>query len=202
MFSMRRTAAVLGLAMLLHLLGPMDARAQSVAVSASKSSRATEAAAQPALRPVVQGVGRGRLFSGGRVREQSLGPTAPRARRFFIQGGLYGCCEGEGAGFVFGAGAISSPLGGVRILGDGHVLGEPGYGSALYGSGTLAYQLGDDTGGHLLLGGGVGVLYDGYGPEAGHQFVVGFGGKIGFGQIRVVRLRDYTFGLLLGGVRF
>lgn len=96
----------------------------------------------------------------------------------------------------------------MRVLGDGHVLGEPGYGSVFYGSGTLAYQFGggpdNPEGSDALLGIGVAVMDNSLHLNlAGPQFVFGLGRKAGFGQVRVIRLSDYnTVVLLLGGVRF
>ena len=137
--------------------------------------------------------------SAGQVPEQRPKPIEPRVRPF-VQGGLYGV--GEGAGFVFGGGANVSPFAGVRILGDGNVINEPGYSSAMYTSGTLAYQIGSDDGENALVGIGIGLLSDGYGSETGPQLVLGVGVKAGFAQIRVVRLGYNRLFLLLGGVKF
>ena len=133
--------------------------------------------------------------SAGQVPEQRPKPIEPRVRPF-VQGGLYGV--GEGAGFVFGGGATVSPFAGVRILGDGNVINDPGYSSAMYTSGTLAYQIGSDDGENALVGIGMGL----HGSETGPQFVLGVGVKAGFAQIRVVRLGYIRLFLLLGGVKF
>ena len=140
------------------------------------------------------------------VAAQTAPSVEPSRVKVFIQRGLYGCCEGEGAGFVFGGGVAASPSRklNLRILGDVHLLGEPGYGTGHYWSGTLAYQAGDpEHGESWLFGGGTGVFGDGTSSSSGPQLVVGFGYKAGFVQYRIVRLNDNTtLGLLLGGVTF
>lgn len=101
-----------------------------------------------------------------------------------------------------GGGGDLSLFGGLRLLADGHLIGEPGYGTAFYGSGTLAYQLGGQAGRSLapLVGIGMGGWSEGGGGE---QLVFGLGYGAGFGQVRVVSLGQHnTLVLLLGGVRF
>ena len=124
----------------------------------------------------------------------------------FLQVGVYSCCDGSGAGYVFGAGVAASPFASpfskVRILGDVHIIGEPGYGMGVYGSGTVAYQGGDPRNDKSwLLGTGIGFLTDGTFTESGPQLVVGFGYKAVFVQSRVVHA-DTTFAMLLAGVSF
>ena len=155
-------------------------------------------------RPAVGGLILAMLPLPAAVAAQTAPSVEPsRVVKGFIQGGVYGW--GEGAGFVFGGGVAASPSPKLnfRILVDGHLLGEPGYGTAHYWSGTLAYQAGDpDHGESWLVGGGMGFLGDATSSLSGPQLVVGFGYKAGFVQYRIVRFKYYTFGLLLGGVTF
>ena len=124
----------------------------------------------------------------------------------FLQGGVYACCEGAGAGFLGGGGVAATPFSNpkIRILGDGHILGEPGYGAGVYGSGTVAYQGGDPGNDESwLLGAGIGFLTDGNTTESGPQLVLGLGYKAGFVQYRVVRANEFkTVNLLLAGINF
>ena len=134
-------------------------------------------------------------------------PAAARTGQFFLQGGVYGCCDGRGSGYILGAGAVSAPFAGLRLLGDGQAIGEPGYGAAFYGSSTVVYQFDSPIGvtdrAEPMLGAGMGVLGDGSSLTIGPQFVFGLGYKAAFGQIRIFQPGRYTtVVMLLGGVRF
>ena len=146
-----------------------------------------------------------RYFDGG-AREQPLTAATPRVRRFFVQGGVAGCCQAPvTTALVFGGGGIASPTPNIRIIADANGMGEPGYGSVFYGSGALAYRFGepnpDDF--EVLVGAGVAVLTDGHDGSTPPQFVVGLGYKAAFFQYRAFPAEDDdTFTILLGGVKF
>ena len=203
-----RHVTLVGLAFLVsaQLAGPTSAEGQTTAGLVDEPSGAVHGGLEDGTRAGDASFSRirSRLLSRGSARQvphPRLRSTESGVKRFFVQGGLYGW--GEGAGFVFGGGGTVSPAGGIRILGDGHVIGEPGYGSAFYGSGTLAYQIGSDGGENALLGIGVGGVSEDYYSKAGPQLVLGLGVKAGFAQIRVVSFNQYhKLVLLLGGVKF
>ena len=134
---------------------------------------------------------------GGEPAALRRGTEIPRTVWALVHGGVYSCCDGRGAGYAVGFGGDVSLSGRVRLLVDGNVMGEPGYGNALYVSSTLAYQFADRAGNSTLVGIGMGRWED-----SGRQFVFGLGGRTGFGQVRVFFPGHETVVLLLGGVRF
>ena len=202
-----RAMSGLALIALSSLAAPANASGQEVADRVGESSRAggpdsgNPLAATDASSPESGRQGRvARLLSRGQDRAQPR-PAVTRRLRGFLQGGMYFCCEGRGGGFAFGGGGGLALSRGFRLFADGHLI-DPGYRTALYGSGTLAYQFGGRAGNSVepLVGIGLGGASEG---GVGEQFVVGLGSGRGFGQVRVVRLgRNETLVLLLGGVSF
>lgn len=194
--------ATLGVALLPGLVAAQDAGSPA----RSTSEPEVQGAGDAALTSVSSGLNHAMQRSfGGRTREQPLTAPTPRVGRFFLQGGVYGCCEGQGAGFVLGGGGFASPSANLRILGDAHAVGEPGYGAGFYGSGTVALRFGDPAADRLqgLVGVGLAVLADGGSGQGGPQVVAELGYKAGFFQYRVAWLSEHNvMAMLLAGWKF